>query len=94
MIASAIRGVVRNGRIEVEEPLDLPDGTPVAISRVEVDDDAPLPPEEIARILAAMKNIEPLELTPELESELTEWEKKLNQHGIASQDKGLEDLFR
>lgn len=47
MIASAIRGVVRNGRIEVEEPLDLPDGTPVAISRVEVDDDAPLPPEEI-----------------------------------------------
>lgn len=92
MITTAIRGVVRNGRIEVEEPLDLPEGTEVAISRIE--DDAPLPPEEIARILAKLERLGPFELTPELADELTAWEKKINDYGISNQDKGIEDLFR
>jgi len=69
---TTIKAVVRNGRIEVEEPLDLPDGTILQIpvpGEAETDDE--MSPEEIQHVLAAMDRMEPLQMT---DAELTAWE--------------------
>jgi hypothetical protein len=55
---------------------------------------AAMSPEEIARVLAAMKKIEPFNWTDEERAEADAWEKKINDYGIANMDKGLEDFFR
>jgi hypothetical protein len=65
-----IRGTVSGGRLEVDVPDDWPDGTEVEIQPVAHDDDV-MSPEEIARTLAAMDQIEPFEMT---EAEEAAWE--------------------
>lgn len=65
---NTIKAVVRNGRIEVDEPLDLPDGTELRIPRP---DDGSPSPEEIELALAAMDRMEPLDMT---DDELAAWE--------------------
>jgi hypothetical protein len=70
-----IKATVRGGRLEVDEPIELPDGTELLIpipNGVEKspDPDAPRSPEEIARILAIMDRLEPLEMADE---ELAAW---------------------
>jgi len=69
-----IKAVVRNGRIEVDEPLDLPDGTVLQIplpSDTERAEDDEMSPDEIQRVLAAMDRMEPLQMT---DAELAAWE--------------------
>jgi hypothetical protein len=73
-----VKGVIREGRVEVDEPVNLPDGSEVTITGFPhgkfvglPDNDRPPTPEEIAADLAAMDEIEPLELTDE---ELAAWE--------------------
>lgn len=64
-----IKAVVRNGRIEVDEPLDLPDGT---VLQIPVPDDSDtMSPEEVERVLPALDRMEPLQMT---EVELAAWE--------------------
>ncbi len=69
------KAVIRGGRVEVSEPIDLPDGSEVAVSLVSTmnpdaaDDD--MSAEEIADVLTAMDHMEPLELTDE---ERSAWE--------------------
>jgi hypothetical protein len=53
-----LQGVVKNGQVVLEQPLDLPDGTVVTVMDYDPDDDprpigptGPFSPEEIARIL-------------------------------------------
>lgn len=69
-----IKAIVRNGRLETEEPIDLPDGTehliPVNNGAISEEDEF-MSPGEIARVLAAMEQIEPFEWTDE---ERTAWE--------------------
>jgi hypothetical protein len=60
MNSSAIRGTVRDGKVEV----NLPDGTEVLIMPESTE--APLAPEEIAQIIATMP---PFEWTAEDEAE-------------------------
>ena len=50
-----MNGVVRNGRVEVDEPIPFPDGTEVIVApKCDFsEDDGPMTPEEIARVLAA-----------------------------------------
>jgi len=92
---SAVLGIVRGGRIELDEPLDLPDGTTLSIPLPGgVNDDSPMTPEEIARTLAAMQLIQPLDIPPEVAADLDEWERKTNQYGIDNFERGLEDVFR
>lgn len=67
---STIKATVRNGRIEPEGPLDLPDGTEVQITVPEKDDE-PMSQAEIDRVLAAMDRMEPLQMT---DAELAAWE--------------------
>lgn len=64
-----VKGVVRNGRIELSQPLNLPDGAEVEVHAAE--SDAPMTPEEIAAVLARMDAVEPLEWTDE---EIAAWE--------------------
>ena len=89
---SAIRGIIRNGQVIMTEPANLPDETEVEIVPVglaeSVDEEGVLTPDEIARTLAAMDEIEPFEMTDEERAAIEadcqarkEWEKaRFNEH--------------
>ena len=47
-----------------------------------------------ARILAAMDQMQPLEIPDDVAADLDAWERNLNQHGIGHADNGDEDAFR
>jgi hypothetical protein len=86
---TTMTAIVRNGRLELPKPLDLPDGTEIQICLPGPEDidpssteEGPMSPEEIARVLAAMEKVEPLEMTDEERAALEadrrsrkEWEK-------------------
>ena len=68
-----IKATVRDGRIELDEPLDLPDGTELTIP---VPDGAewrnePMSAVEIERVLAARDGMTSLAMT---DAELADWE--------------------
>jgi hypothetical protein len=48
-------------------------------------------PEEIARVLAAMERLQPLEIPDDVAADLDAWEKTLNQYSIDHADEGGED---
>jgi hypothetical protein len=91
-----LRGVIRHGRVEVAEPIDWPEGTEVIVTPevVASDNEGPMPAEEIARVLSAMQQLQPLEIPDEIAADLDAGEGKLNQHGIDNAEKGIEDVFR
>lgn len=70
---TTVRAVIHDRRIEVPAPEDLPDGTEVVLSIV-ADDDGPMSPEEIARVLAAMEKLQPLEVPDDVAADLDAWE--------------------
>ncbi|MGH9676038.1 MAG: hypothetical protein ACRD36_02965 [Candidatus Acidiferrum sp.] len=71
---TTINATVRNGRIEPDQPIDLPDGTVLQLmlrgdeAKMEADE---MSAAEIAQVLQAMDRMEPLEMT---EAELVSWE--------------------
>ncbi len=66
-----IKATVRSGRLELERPIDLPDGTELLIPVPDAaDDDEPMSPDEITRVLAAMDQMIPFDRTPEEEARL------------------------
>jgi hypothetical protein len=85
---TTITAIIRKGQLELPKPLDLPDGTEVEVLLPEQpgtdlgSEEQPMTPEEIAHTLAAMDQIEPLEMTAEERAALDaqhraqkEWEK-------------------
>ena len=66
---SAIRGIIRKGQVVMTEPANLPDETEVEIVPVGLrapwTTEETMSPDEIARTLAAMDEIEPFEMTDE-----------------------------
>jgi hypothetical protein len=71
-VVTILTAIVRNGQLELPRPLDLPDGTEVEIRLPEQEgtdagqaDEGPVTHDEIARTLAALEKIEPLEMTDE-----------------------------
>lgn len=97
MSSILVKGVVRNGQVEVDEPINLPDGSEVTIIGcangrfIDLhDNDRPMTPEEISRTLAAMERVEPFDWTDEYRAEADAWEKKVNDYTIANMDKGIE----
>ena len=95
-----MKGVIRNGRVEVAEPINLPDGSEVTITGHAhgkfpglIDNDRPMTPSEIAETLAAMDKVEPFDMTDEERAEADAWQKKVNDYSIANMDRGLEDVF-
>jgi hypothetical protein len=93
---TTVRTVIHDRRIEVPAPEDLPDGTEVilTIGTDVADDNGPMSSGEIARVLRAMGQMQPLEIPDDVAADLDAWESKLNQHGIDYADKGDEDAFR
>ena len=89
-----VKTQVRNRRIEVPAPNGIPDGREVTLTIVENDDRAPLPPEEISRILAAMKKMAPWDIPANVSADLDAWEKKINQRGLEHRDPSSEGAFR
>ena len=81
---TTITAIVRNGRLELAQPIDLPNGTEVEVllPAQTAPDDASMTADEIKRTLAAMDKIEPLEFSDEEQAALEadrkarkEWEK-------------------
>ena len=86
---TTMTAIVRNGQLELSQPIDLPDGTEVEIrlpgpagSAEGREDEGTATAEEIARTLAALETIEPLEMSDEERAALEadrqarkEWEK-------------------
>ena len=94
-MSAMLKGVIRNGRVEMAELIDLPDGTTVVVAPDGAGDDpGPVPPDEIARVLAAMQRLEPLDIPKAVGADLDAWEHNLNQHGIDRSESGIEDVFR
>src|SRR5690242_15610639 len=62
-----LKGTIHDGQVVLPQPVDLPDGTEVEIVPVDpagsADDDGPLTPDEIARTLAAMEQVQPFEMS-------------------------------
>lgn len=89
------KGFIRNGRVELDRPIDLPEGTEVVVGLETFGpEDGPVSPEEIARVLAAMQRLQPLEIPDEVEADLDAWEQKLHRRGIERGESDLEDVFR
>jgi hypothetical protein len=100
MSSILIKGVIRNGRVEDPEPINLPDGSEVTITGHAhgkfvglSDNDRPMTPAEFAETLAAMAKVEPFDMTDEERASADAWEKKVNDYTIAGMDRGIEDVF-
>ena len=89
-----LKGIIRNGRVETVEPIDLPEGTEVVVTSGDDRDDGPMSAEEIARVQAAMERFQPLDIPDDVATDLDKWERKVNQYSIDNAEKGLEDVFR
>jgi hypothetical protein len=90
-----IKTTIRNRRIDVAAPSEIPDGTEVILTiQANPANDEPMPPEEIARVLAAMQKLQPLDIPQDVAADLDAWERKLNQRGMEHRDKSAEDVFR
>lgn len=95
------KGIIRAGQVDVEAPIDLLEGSEVAIIArssghipTQADDNRPMRADEIAATLAAMNKIEPFDVTDEERSAANAWETKVNDYSIANMDSGVEDVFR
>ena len=97
--------IVRSGRIKLDEPSELPDGSAVEVTfrpsisnstihRDEKDDTEPMPSDEIARVLAAMRTLPTLDIPDDIAGELDAWENQVNEHGIEHRDLSMENVFR
>lgn len=71
-----ITGTVREGRVELDEPVNLPDGTRVVVTEAApepeylVEEDWPDTPENRAELLRRLDAIEPLGWTDEEETRI------------------------
>jgi hypothetical protein len=101
---NAIKGTFKNGQIVLDAPADWPEGCRVIVEPVPEEEtfgireeDWPDTPEGIARHLALMDQIEPLEMTPEEEAEWQAARKAQKEYEIAHFEewsKRIEDLFK
>lgn len=93
-----IKGIIRNGRVEVDQPITFPEGSAVKITgwdevaSAPVEDGA-MTPAEIAHTLAAMAKVEPFDMTDEDRAGDDAWEKRVQDYSTANMDRGIEDVF-
>ena len=100
MNAISVRGVVQNGRIEVDAPIDLPDGTELFIPLPAANPPSTIAPglehtpAAIAAWLAWFDALPTLKITATEEADTAAWRKKMNDHEIAKMGEQIEGLFR
>jgi hypothetical protein len=92
--------VIRNGKVEVAEPINLPEGSEVVIASTAhalfpncSAEDRPMTPAETAETLAAMDRVEPFDMSDDERASADAWEKQVNEYTIANLDRGVEDAF-
>ncbi len=96
---SSINAVVRNGRIETDEPLDLPEGTELTIpipDRIEAEaneGDWDSSPAGIAAWLKWADSLEPFVHAEGEELEAEDWLKRCDRHAAQTLAKDVEGLF-
>ncbi len=79
MAAILAKGVIRGGRVEVEEPIDLPDGSPVIVQPAngepaeQVEEGWDTSPEGIAAWLKWSDSLEALKITAEEQADADAW---------------------
>lgn len=93
-----MKGIIRNGRVEVDQPITFPEGSAVKITGWDEaasgpGEDRRMTPAEIATTLAAMSKVEPLEMTDEDRASADAWEKEVQDYSTANRDRGIEDVF-
>jgi hypothetical protein len=101
---TAIKGIYRNGQVILDRNADWPDGSRVMVEPIPAEESVgiredawPTDPEGIARHLALMERIEPLEMTPEEEAEWRAARKAQKEHEKANFEawsQRIEDTFR
>ena len=94
---TTIKAVVRNGRIETDEPIDLPEGTRLDIpmpAPADHEDGWDNSPEAIARWLTWADSLEPLIRTEKEEAEAEGWLKTCDRHEAAKQNRDIDELFQ
>jgi hypothetical protein len=97
---NAIKAVVRNGRVETDSPIELPDGTELLISLVNGDSASiedteegwDTSPEGIAAWLQWYDTLEPLTITPSEEADTEAWLRQCDVVGWPALDKASQDL--
>lgn len=79
MTAIVARGIIRNGRVEVEEPINLPDGSKVIVQLPDADFEADWDnsPQGIAEWLKWCDALQPLQITAEEEEDAAAWLNRL-----------------
>ncbi|WP_165068713.1 hypothetical protein [Paludisphaera rhizosphaerae] len=76
-MSTVLKGFIRNGKVELNEPADWPDGTEVVVAQEDAGrEEGPAPPDEIARVLAAMQRLQPLDIPDDVGADLDEWESR------------------
>jgi hypothetical protein len=96
----AVPGTFHDGQVVLETPVDWPEGAKVEVVLVGLEqplgmteEEWPTDPEGIAKLIARMDEIEPLEFTPEGEADLAAWRKKMKEYDIAKTQQRIERLF-
>jgi hypothetical protein len=90
MSSILLKGVIRKGRVEVEEPIDLPDSTEllIAVPNCAPDDGVEegwdVSPEGIAAWLQWCDNLRPLHITPDEQADTDAWLKKIDNCSAAN----------
>lgn len=93
------KGTIQHGRIEIDEPIDLPDGAQVTVSvatKSESDELAAIlddTPEGIAAWLNWYDSLKPLQMSEAEEAQAQAWLKKCSERDLAKLSKDAEDAF-
>ena len=100
---TTIKAIIRNGRIEVDEPIDLPDGTELRIPMPDLaptlgirDDESSDTPEAIEAWIRWYDSLEPVAFTPEERAAWDAARREQKQFELAQwqlQSQRLEELF-
>jgi hypothetical protein len=94
------RGVIQHGRVEVAEPINLPDGTEVSLAisepvATEIDRDEPWDhtAEGVADWLRWYDALQPLVMTAREEADAEAWMRQVNARGTAELIQSTAGLF-
>ena len=94
-----MKGVIRNGQVVVDEPIDLPDGSKVFVQLLNGDLDAEAEegwdnsPSAMAAWVEWCDALQPLTITALEEADADAWLRKTSELGNANMVKGIEGLF-
>jgi hypothetical protein len=94
MTTLTIKAIIRDGQLEVAEPIELPDETAVTVTLQADDDDRIETPEEIADWLRWYSTLQPFEFTAEERTALRKGLEEQKEFDIAKAEERARMLRR